>query len=213
MGLTTKLRDTEPFNLLPDDVVEKFNQAAVLKKYPARSHMFNQHDPPSGYLYIIKQGEVEIVALTPGGVEMVVDRREEGDICGGTPVFTNQEYTAGARTVTDTECYLIPQDLLTEVARDYPQISKYFNRQIHSQIRNLYSGIVQDHSNNLQTKMEAYPFQKRLAEIMSSPIQTCPPTATAQEIGRQMLETSVSSILVVEPGRSTRDYHRKGSGR
>jgi len=198
MGLITKLRDTEPFNLLPEEVVDRFNQAATVKKFPARSHIFNQHDPPSGYLYVIKQGEVEIVALSPGGVEMVVDRRQEGDFCGGTPIFTNEDYTAGARTVCDTECYLIPQQLLTEVAQDYPQISTYFTRRIHSQIRNLYSGIVREHSDNLLSKMEAYPFQKRLAEIMSTPVQICPPTATAQEVGRQMLEASVGSVLVVE---------------
>lgn len=198
MGLINTLRDTEPFNLLPEDVVETFIQAAVLRRYPARTHIFNQHDPPSGYLYIIKQGNVEIVALTPGGVEMVVDRREAGSFCGGTPVFTNEDYTAGARTVTDTECYLIPQTLLTRAAEDYPQIIQYFTRRIHSQIRNLYSNIIQEHTGSSHAKMEAYPFQKRLGDIMSSPTQTCLPTATAQEVGRMMLEKSVGSILVVD---------------
>lgn len=198
MGLITTLRDTEPFNLLPEELAEAFNRAATLRKYPARSHLFNQHDPPSGFLYVIKQGEVEIVALTPGGVEMVVDRRQPGSFCGGTPVFTNEEYTAGARTVTDTECYLIPQKLLTDAAQNYPLISKYFTRQVHTQIRNLYSGIVKEHANGLNTKMEAYPFQKRLADIMSSPVQTCTPMATAQQIGRQMLETSIGTVLVVD---------------
>jgi CBS domain-containing protein len=198
MGLITKLRDTEPFNLLPEEVVEQIDQASTTRKFPARSHLFNQHDPPTGFLYIIKEGNVEIVALSPGGVEMVVDRRQEGDFCGGTPVFTKEDYTAGARTVTDTECYLIPQELLTKAAEDYPQIRRYFTRRIHSQIRNLYSGIVQEQTGDQKSKMEAYPFQKRLAEIMSSPVQTCAPTATAQEVGRQMLEASVGSVLVVE---------------
>ncbi|NOY14383.1 MAG: CBS domain-containing protein, partial [Deltaproteobacteria bacterium] len=197
MGLIKKLHDSEPFKFLPEETVEEFNRAAIIQKFPARTHIFNQHDRPSGYLYIIKQGEVEIVALTPGGVEMVVNRRREGEFFGGTPVFTNEEYTAGARTVTATECYLIPQELLTKAARLYPQITEYFTRTVHTQLRNLYTSIVREHSSNISTRMEAYPFQKRLAEIMSSPVQTCPLTATAQEIGRQMLETAVGSVLVV----------------
>jgi CBS domain-containing protein len=196
MGLITKLRDTEPFNLLPEKIVDEFHQAATSRKYPARTHLFNQHDPPTGYLYIIKQGEVEIVALTPGGVEMVVDRRTEGAFCGGTPVFTREDYTAGARTVTETECYLIPQELLTRTAESYPQISEYFTRRVHSQVRNLYLNIVREHTDAIATKMEAYPFQKRLADIMSSPAQTCTKSATAQQVARQMLETSVGSIIV-----------------
>ncbi|SHI92172.1 CBS domain-containing protein [Malonomonas rubra DSM 5091] len=198
MGLINTLGDTEPFNMLPEDVVETIIRSAILRKFPARYHIFNQHDPPSGYLYVIKDGEIEIVALSPGGVEMVVDRRHPGAFCGGTPVFTNEDYTAGARTVSDTECYLIPQQLLQEIAADYPQIRQYFTRRIHSQLRNLYSGIMQDHVSDQESKMEAYPFQKRLAEIMSFPVQTCLPDATAQQIGRQMLEHKVGTVLVVD---------------
>lgn len=197
MGLITTLRDTEPFASLPEEVVETLTKAATLRKYPARSHLFNQHDPPSGFLYVIKEGEVEIVALSPGGVEMVVDRRRPGAFCGGTPIFTNEDYTAGARTVCNTECYLIPQQLLVDTASNYPQLREYFTQRIHSQIRHLYSDIVQKQAGDLTNRMEAYPFQKKLAEIMSFPVQTCGPETTARQIGRQMLEATVGTVVVV----------------
>lgn len=196
MGLITRLRDTDPFKQLPEQVTESVTQAAQTRKYPARTHIFNQHDPPSGYLYIVKSGEVEIVVQTPGGGEMVVDLRREGDFFGGTPVFINEDYTAGARTLSDAECYLIPRDLLLELSREYPQIRQFFTKQVHSRIRNLYSEIFQTQTADPEARMESYPFQKRLGEIMSAPVQTCSPEATAQEIGRQMLKSSVSSVLV-----------------
>ena len=105
MGLINKLRDAEPFNRLPEEVFEDFMLAGTLKKFPAHVHIFNQHDQPTDSLYVIKTGLVEIVALTPGGVEMVVDYRKEGSFFGGTPIFTNQPYTAGARTVGATRAF------------------------------------------------------------------------------------------------------------
>jgi len=199
MGLIKQLRDTEPFNNLPDEIFDEFNQAAVLKKFPAHAHILNQHDAPTGFLYVIKEGLVEIVALTPGGVEMVVDFRKEGSFFGGTPIFTNEPYTAGARTVKQTECYLIPAELITSVANQHPEISQYFTKAIFSRVRSLYSDMVSDHAQKALTQMEAYPFKKRLSEIMSTPAETCSPDAPAREVARKMTEKGVGALIVRGP--------------
>ncbi len=196
MGLSKTLRDTEPFNLLPDDVFDRLDKAARIEKFPPHTHIFNQHDAATGYLYVIKEGLVEIVALTPGGSEMVVDFRKEGSFFGGTPVFTNEPYTAGARTVKATECYLIPADLLTSTAQEYPDITKYFTRAIFSRVRSLYADIIVEHGQKSLPQMEAYPFQKRLSEIMASPVETCLPSTPVKEIAKQMAARSIGAILV-----------------
>jgi len=196
MGLIRKLRDTEPFNHLPEEFFEEFRAAATLKKFPAQTHIFNQHDPPTGYLYVIKEGLVEIVALTPGGDEMVVDYRKEGSFFGGTPVFTNQDYTAGARTVKPTECYLIPDHLLAGAGQRYPEITEYFTRAIFSRVRSLYADMVSENAQNTLAQMEAYPFKKRLSEIMASPVITCQPDTPVSEVARTMTRHKIGAMLV-----------------
>lgn len=196
MGLIKTLRDTEPFNRLPDDVFAQLSQAAISETFPPGTPIFKQHDPPTGYLYIIKSGLVEIIALTPGGGEMVVDNRENGSFFGGTPVFTNEDYTAGARTVKKTECYLIPGELLVETARRYPHVKEYFTRAIYSRVRRLYSEIISSHTQNALTQMESYPFKKRLADIMSATVGTCSPDTAIREVARRMTERGVGAILV-----------------
>lgn len=196
MGIS-HLRDTEPFNHLPAALFQNLRSSAIKQAYPANSHIFNQQDPPTGYLYVIFDGMVEITAAAPGGEEMVVDYRKEGNFFGGTPIFTGEAYTGGARTVTETTCYLIPQDALQKAARDYPQVSDYFTRAVLSRVRSLYADIVKEHTSNAITQMEAYPFKKRLSEIMAAPVETCPPDATGRDIARQMTEKSTSSVLVM----------------
>lgn len=194
---TIHLRDTEPFNHLPEHLVLELRKSASKKKYPANIHIFNQNDPPTGYLYVIVDGMVEITASAPGGEEMVVDYRKEGNFFGGTPIFTGEPYTGSARTVTETTCYLIPDAALKHAAKDYPQVSDYFTRVVLSRVRRLYADIVREHTSNAITQMEAYPFKKRLSEIMSAPVETCHPNASARAIARQMTEKNVSSILVL----------------
>jgi CBS domain-containing protein len=196
MELIKQLSDTEPFNLLPEEVFTEFSKAAILKKFPAHAYIFNQHDQPTGFLYVIKSGLVEIVAATPGGVQMVVDYRKDGSFFGGTPIFTNEPYTAGARTVNATECYLIPHELLLEVAARYPRISGYFTREIFSRIRNLYSEMVSDHTQQTLTRMEAYPFKKRLSEIMTTTVETCQLSTPVREIARQFTRGDIGAVMV-----------------
>ncbi len=198
MGVIKTLKEAEPFDQLPEEIFSEMSQAALTKRFPPHTHIFNQHDPPTGYLYLIKEGLVEIVALTPGGVEMVVDYRKDGAFFGGTPIFTNETYTAGARTVKSTECFLIPQQALTKAARLYPHLSDYFTRAILSRVRSLYSEMVDDHTQKALTQMEAYPFKKRLSEIMSTPVETCRPETPVREIAHRMTQRGIDAVLVAD---------------
>ncbi len=197
MGIS-QLKETAPFDILPEEVLQQLRDSALQESFPADFHIFRQNDTPTGYLYVIQDGMVEITAMVPGGQEMVVDYRKDGDFFGGTPIFTEEAYTGSARTVTETHCFKIPQSALTAVSRDYPQIREYFTSIVLSRVRSLYADIVRENTSNALTQMEAYPFRKRLSEIMRSPVETCPVDATARQIARNMTEKKISAMVVVD---------------
>ncbi len=199
MPLIKHLKETEPFRHLPDSIRDEICASAVLKKFPGGTYIFKQHDPSTGFLYVIKEGLIEITVLAPGGQEMVVDFRNEGSFFGGTPIFTEEPYSGGARTVNPTDCYLIPEAILKRTALEYPQISDYFTRIIHSRIRKLYKDLVADQTQQALTHVEAYPFKKRLSEIMTSPVEACAPTETVREVAKHLTKSQISALLVVNP--------------
>lgn len=129
---------------------------------------------------------------------MIVGYRKEGEFLGNTPIFTDGGYSAGARTVKSTECYLIPKPILTRIAKNYPHITEFFNQAMYSRVRNLYSGMVSDHARSTLTQMEAYPFKKRLSEIMSTPVETCSPDASISDIARRMTQRGIGAMLVCD---------------
>ena len=193
-----QLHDSEPFCHLPADVFETLLAASSTKKFPSHYHIFNQSDPFTGHLYVIKQGLVEITLITPGGEEIVVDYRHEGDTFGCTPVFTSESYTGGSRTVKQTECYLIPQQVLLDTARQVPEFKTYFDQMILDRVRHLYADIVSEHSQKALTSVESYPFKKRLSEIMTTPVATCHPLQPARKIAHQMAARQIRSVVVVD---------------
>ncbi len=201
MPLIKRLRETEPFSTLPESAFQQLRQTSTTVEYPEDEEIFKQDDVPTGFLYVIKEGLVAITVVSPGGIDMVVDYRREGQMFGGTPIFTGEPYAGGARTVKPTECYLIPENVLHELQKDHPQIGRYFTQVVMSRIRNLYSEIVSADSEAPASLMEAFPFKKHLAEIMESPAATCQASTPVREVARQMIERGVSGIYVTEEGR------------
>jgi CBS domain-containing protein len=197
MPLIKHLQETEPFCQLPESVFTELREAATQKEYPANHDIFQQNDSPTGYLYVIKEGLVTITLMSPGGIDMVVDYRKEGQFFGGTPIFTAEPYAGGARTIKPTVCYLIPADILIRLQRDNPQLSSFFTRAVLSRVRKLYSEIVAEHSGSALTQMEAFPFKKRLSEIMSSPVLTCTPETPVRDVARKLTEHAISFLVVV----------------
>ncbi|MDO3379186.1 putative nucleotidyltransferase substrate binding domain-containing protein [Geoalkalibacter halelectricus] len=198
MGLSKQLQESELFTQLPAALFQELEHAALFRSFPPNTYVFQQNEAPTGYLYVIKEGLIEITVLSPGGVEMVVDYRKEGQFFGATPIFTDEPYSGAARTVRKTDCFLIPAALIRKAEREYPQISEYFTRIVLSRVRHLYSEIVSDHSHKALTQMEAYPFKKRLSEIMSSPPVVCRPGDNTREVARRMTESAISAILVLD---------------
>jgi|LGVF01.1.fsa_nt_gb CBS domain-containing protein len=196
MSLSKHLRDVEPFNQLPEAVVQDLLTASRIKTYSPGISIFAQNDPPSGYLFVVKKGLVEITVLTSSGEDMVVDYLQEGQFLGDTALFGDEPYSVGARAANEVACYLLPFELLHQVERRYPQLRDYFAGVLVSRVRQLYSEMVADHALSALGQMEAYPFKKRLSEIMSTPIEACTREATARQIARQMADKRISSVLV-----------------
>ncbi|MCD8490990.1 MAG: cyclic nucleotide-binding domain-containing protein [Geovibrio sp.] len=144
----------------------------------------------------MQSGLVEITAETGEGVEMVVDYRKPGGFFGWSPIFTSENYAAGAKTMEETHCLLIPKEPLLNMAQQHPIISNYFNKAIYSQIRKLYREMTEHKSLDPVAQMEAYPFQKRLIEIMSRPVETCKLTTPVRDIAMKMTELDIAALVV-----------------
>jgi CBS domain-containing protein len=198
MSLKKHLRETEPFDRLSEESFSELASTARSEVYPAGTFIFHQKDAPTGWLYVIRSGLVEIVVSSPGGGDMVVDYRKEGQFFGGTPIFSGEPYTGGARAALRSECWLIPAATLKAVATRHPRVGAYFTRIVLSRIRQLYTQIVAAPTQGTPGQLEAYPFKKRLSEIMTTPVVSIPLTLPALEIAPLLAAHGVGLVAVVD---------------
>lgn len=198
MSPSNNLQDIAPFNQLPETIVQELLSSAKIKIYPGGTSIYEQDDPPSGFLYIMKRGLVEITAVTPGGIDLVVEYRRRGEFFGEMPIFSDESYSGGARAAQESECYLIPASFLYQAEERFPQLRDFFTSAVLSRVRHMYAEIVADHTRNALSHMDGYPFQKRLSEVMSSPVETCLPTDSARQIAQSMVDKKISSVLVLD---------------
>jgi CBS domain-containing protein len=198
MPLKKHLRETEPFDRLSEESFSELASTARSEVYPAGTFIFYQKDAPTGWLYVVRSGLVEIVVSSPGGGDMVVDYRKEGQFFGGTPIFSGEPYTGGARAALRTECWLIPAATLKAVATRHPRVGAYFTRIVLSRIRQLYTQIVAAPTQGTPAQLEAYPFKKRLSEIMTTPVLSVPLTLPALEIAPLLTAHGVGLVAVVD---------------
>ncbi|TYB34094.1 MAG: Crp/Fnr family transcriptional regulator, partial [Flexistipes sinusarabici] len=64
MALVNHLKTVEPFRNLPDAVADFLREKSIVKEYPKNKIIFSQYDKPTGYLYFINKGQVEIFSET-----------------------------------------------------------------------------------------------------------------------------------------------------
>lgn len=198
MKIIDFLISVEPFNVVSDKIKEDLKNNCIVKTYDENTLIFSEKDTPSGYLYFIYSGAVEIVSETDEGVEIPVDYRKSGEFFGWTPVFTDAGYSGGARTVEKTTCLLIPKTLILQIANKYPSIARYFSKAVFSRIKKLYQDVVTTHISDPVSHIEAYPFQKRVSEIMSNFFETCNENCKVREIAKIFAQKGLDSILICD---------------
>lgn len=192
------LKTVKPFNVISEDNFKIIQDTCLFKTYDADTLIFSQKDTPTGYLYFIHKGAVEIISETEEGVEIVVDYRKDGEFFGWTPIFTDGGYSAGAKTADRTECILIPKEVILNLAQSYPEITRFFSKAVFSKIRKLYHDVVKSQSSDPIAQIEAYPFQKQVREIMSSPVEVCSEDTTVGKIAKIMTVKGIGSLLVCD---------------
>lgn len=201
MKPTKKLHECEPFNLIPSGEVKELEELSEEVVFSQGTIIFTSHSAPSGYLYFIRKGKVAISAETFDGVDTLIDSRTTGSFFGWSPIFTDEAYSGSAKAVEKTYCLLLERDSILKLAEKYPIISTFFNKAIYSQLRKLYCDMTSHKSLEPVAQMEAYPFQKKLYEIMSAPVVTCSPQTPVNEIAQTMTTLNISSIVVCDNNR------------
>ena len=124
MNATYPIENVPLFTNLPPSQLEPLKKSAVRLLYQPGESVFQQGDLPE-YLYIVEEGEVDIV-LPAQGEELILASFQSGSFFGELAVFDNQPRSAAARACVDTSLICVPLPAIASLLHEHPAAARRF---------------------------------------------------------------------------------------
>ncbi len=199
------LARTNPFEMLPDSVLEEMVQKVKVETYTAGTFVFKQGEPSLDCLFVVMSGSADIVVTDDRGQESVVGFRRTYDFFGETVVLSQERYPGSARAHEDLTCCLIFRKDLERLIYAHSEFSGFFNTLLAERMRLMYQKISSELSFEPAAVCEHSLFRRKVADVMTFPVTTCSLDTSVQEAARLMTKKNISGLVVVDEHR-----HPKG---
>jgi CRP-like cAMP-binding protein len=94
---------------------------STLKRYDRGEQLFEEGDPSSA-LFVLVDGLVKVVKMTPAGKEMILEIFGAGDPVGAVALFAGQPFPAGARVIEPVRCIVTPRAVFFGLLESHPSL-------------------------------------------------------------------------------------------
>jgi CBS domain-containing protein len=178
-----------PFDVLPQDVLDRLPKALSVR-YLRRGTPFPPPDADGRYLYIVRQGAVEMRDHRGD----LIDKLGEGDVCASpcNGDGADSESAMTGATAEDTLLYLLPCERLEALRRDHQAFARHFEASLAERLKKAL-GLLQSvpaTGGGLLTVAVG-------TLVTRQPVFVSPLTGI-REAAQHMTKERVSSVLVME---------------
>jgi CBS domain-containing protein len=194
-SVANPLLSFEPFDTLTEEWLESLRKHLTVCNYTKGEYLFNQGQPSLGKLFLIESGLVEIIVRGENGMRNVAGLRHPGQFLGETVILSDGRYPAAAKAIKDLTCYLLDKEPFEKLLQSNQEFAGFFSHILAGRLHELYEEMV--HEQSPETfGLGLDPFQKRVCDIMSTPVITCPAVTPVNDIARILGVQKISSVVV-----------------
>ncbi len=108
----------EGFEAPPMDLANAFEES-----YSRGQMIVRAHDP-ARYIYLVREGGVKEVQVTPEGKEVILSLHGPGDLFGELAQFHGNQVTATCTTLLPTKVLVVPRDDWERLLNEHPQLNR-----------------------------------------------------------------------------------------
>jgi CBS domain-containing protein len=177
-----------PFDHLPADALDKLPKELSIR-YFRRGSEFPPRDTDQAYLYLIRQGAIE---LRDADGELV-SKLGEGDMCTFPCTHDSFEPPFNGSTAEDTLVYLLDCQQLQAVKAANDDFREHFDNSVSQRLRKALQ-----HMQHPAGQTGSNLMTMDTGELTSNRVVSAPPDASIQEVARIMSDERVSSLLIME---------------
>ena len=186
------LKQFEPFDQLPENVLLELSQTIPIKTYPIGSFVFIEGEKSQNSLFLILSGVVEIITGN-----RTVRLRSQGEFFGETVILTGKRYPASTKVLEELTCYVLGREIFENLLQNYQEIARYFDRVLTERLCGFYEEML------LEQPYETFGlgidrFKQKVYDIMSTPVETCQPNTPINDLARLFTKKKISSMVVTD---------------
>jgi uncharacterized membrane protein len=166
MNATYPIENVPLFTDLPPAQLEPLKESAVRLLYRPGEAIFQQGDLPE-YLYIVEEGEVDIV-LPAQGEELIVASFQSGSFFGELAVFDNEPRSAAARACVETSLIGVPLSAIASLLHEHPAAARRFLGVVIQRLRGADELMSRLHIKNVNDMVDRrMTFGERVADLVA----------------------------------------------
>ncbi len=198
------LSQSYPFDMLTDVERLALAQAATTQVFPKDTQLLAQDGQPSDYLYVIKQGSVQMSVRAETDQDVIIDVRGTGESFGLASMIRGTYTLMDIITTEDTLCYLFPKPLVTNLLQ---QNAAFGETLLQTSMQRYLERSLQHfrYADRRRITSDRLLLTRPARSLIKRPIVSCPPGASIQHAATVMHTEHVSSIIVVDG-----DGHSRG---
>lgn len=196
------LKDFPPFNQIEKIDLLALSSKIVVQYYEAEQSIFLQGQEPSAFIYVVKDGAVQLFR-GPVDEDLLVDYCDEGDVFGLRPLLAEENYGLTAVAKEETLIYAVPIAPLKLILENTPRASWFLAQSFAAGVRNIEADKRQKGRLFINKQPFAAPFvsnplsELQQIEPIRSPV-TCRPSMSIKSAAAIMNLENVGSIIVVD---------------
>ncbi len=193
------LKNTIPFNELPEDVLEGMVKDIEVDFFPKGSILFKQDETEVSHLFIIQKGGVKLFLKDEDGEISLKDFRSEGSYIGALPIIHGSRANFTVETVEDTFMLLLPKERFLKLIETYPRFAQFFLKSFSEKF--LLNAYRQLRQRRFESRPDSalYLFSVQVGEIIKRSPEVIDAGEAIKEAASRMAELHIGSLLVSDP--------------
>ncbi len=200
-GLADFLKKVVPFTALEPVVLQKVIQTAQVAFYPAGELIIRMGEPSSGFLYVVQTGCARVSIRDESGDSILVDFRGEGDSFGAVSLIKGGNAMFDVTAEEDLIAFLIPKATVDLLMADHVPFRRFFGSSLARNFKAVRKSaddqlglLTRDH----QLQLDIYLTGKKVRQLMTTDLLTCPPHTPIRETAGLMKRRGVGSIIIID---------------
>lgn len=192
------IKNTTPFDLLPDEAIDKIMDAGKQEHAKKESLIYHQNYTKLKWIDILLEGGYQTYFVGDDFNKEMVEEMGPGEVYGPTSLLYNNRTSIRSVLIkADTKLLRVPQNTFLELINSYPDFNAFFIQQFGTKMQIPgYSKMLNREEAPLNAAVYDHFFTKSISSLHPRSLITCYEDQSVVEAAQIMSKTRQSCIFV-----------------